>query len=130
MPWERDLPMWQLQGQGQGEIENVGHGLGNKPGYEIHNDGVITWDDELLNLIDLHEVWICVLYHHSSPRTAGIRSGKCFSVTNSSKNMITYTVWKFRKSKITHQQNEIEQNLNRADLSNPLLSIRSCKNIQ
>ena len=24
------------------------------------------------------------------------------------KNMITYTVWKFRKSKITHQKNEIE----------------------
>ena len=30
--------------------------------------------------------------------------------------MITYTVWKFRKSKITHQKNEIESNLNRADL--------------
>jgi len=29
--------------------------------------------------------------------------------------MITYTVWKFRKSKIKHQKNEIEQNLNRAD---------------
>ena len=44
------------------------------------------------------------------------------------KNMITYTVWKFRKSKITHQKNETEQNLNRADLSSSLLSIRSYKN--
>ena len=46
------------------------------------------------------------------------------------KNMITYTVWKFRKSKITHQKNEIEQNLNRADLPSSLLSVHSCKNIQ
>ena len=44
--------------------------------------------------------------------------------------MITYTVWKFRKSKITHQKNEIEQNLNRADLSSSLLSVRSYNNIQ
>ena len=44
--------------------------------------------------------------------------------------MITYTVWKFRKSKITHQKNEIEQNLNTADLSSSLSSIRPYKNIQ
>ena len=46
------------------------------------------------------------------------------------KNMITYTVWKFRKSKIMHQKNEIEQNLNKADLSSSLLSIRSYKHMQ
>ena len=76
------------------------------------------------------ELWICVLYGHSSTRTAGIRSKKCVFGHQLFKHMITYTVWKFRKSKITHQKNEIEQNLNRADLSSSLLSVRSYKNIQ
>ena len=44
--------------------------------------------------------------------------------------MITCTVLKFRKPKITHQKNDIEQNPNRTDLSGSLSSIRSYKNIQ
>ena len=46
------------------------------------------------------------------------------------KNMITYTVWKFRKSNITHQKNVIESNLDMADLSGSPLSTRSYENIQ
>ena len=46
------------------------------------------------------------------------------------KNMLTYPVWEFRKSKITHQKNEIDQNLNHADLLSSLLLIRSYENIQ